>query len=99
MVFLNIKQLRATAKLESGRKEGKRMMEMEGFQELEYAYKGGIKLNLAAEKMIDTLFSSRLLKEGYYTFVGSDLHRLTLWRRAIQDRVLSRKEFASLRSD
>lgn len=42
--------------------------------------------------------ASRLLQEGYYTFVGSDLHRLAPWRRAIQDRVLSRKDVAALRS-
>ena len=41
--------------------------------------------------------ASRLLLEGRYDFAGSDLHSLAAWRRAIQDRVLSRKEVAALK--
>ena len=42
--------------------------------------------------------ASRLLQEGYYSLMGSDLHRLAPWRRAIQDRVLSSKDIAALLS-
>ena len=42
--------------------------------------------------------ASRLLQEGYYSLMGSGLHRLAPWRRAIQDKVLSSKDIAALLS-
>lgn len=42
----------------------------ERFQELQSAYKGGIKLNLAAENMMDALFASRLAAEDLLPIGG-----------------------------
>lgn len=40
--------------------------------------------------------ASRLLQEGLYDYAGSDLHRLTPWRHAIQDKVLTKKEIDAI---
>ena len=36
--------------------------------------------------------AATLLKQGFYDFTGSDLHRLAPWRHAIKDRVLTKKQ-------
>lgn len=40
--------------------------------------------------------ASRLLRQGMYDFFGSDLHRLSPWKHAIQEKALSKKEVAAL---
>lgn len=40
--------------------------------------------------------ASLLLCQGMYDFLGSDLHRLSPWRHAIEEKLLSKKEFFAL---
>ena len=40
--------------------------------------------------------ASKLLLQGMYDFTGSDLHRLSPWRHAISQKVLSKKEVDAL---
>ena len=40
--------------------------------------------------------ASRLLQDGLYDFVGSDLHRLAPWQHAIADNVLNKAEIRAL---
>ena len=42
--------------------------------------------------------ASKLLLQGMYDFVGSDLHRLSPWQHAISQKVLSKKEISALQA-